>query len=77
MNSAHSAHVQAWLLLQDEQIAVGSVGPTYFVLRTPQQIPAGTAATLQVVVNHEPTSWQIILLDGAGDDTTVAYVRND
>lgn len=70
----HSAHVEAWLVYDQNKIAVGSVGPEKIELRSGADIPPGIYATLKIVVDHVPSSWQVCLPNGAVPfDLTVEY----
>ena len=70
----YSAKVRLSLMIADQRLSVGKVGPDSLFLREPRDIPAGTQATIIVSVDGEETHYPALLHDGASAESPrVAY----
>lgn len=61
---SYSADVQLNLLVENRVISLGQVGPQFAILTHPDDVPAGTNAVLEVIIDGYKNTWEICLVNG-------------
>lgn len=61
---SYSSEVRLELVLKDEVINLGQIGPDMAVLREPRELPP-CDAEIVMYVDGRPTRWPVRLVDGA------------
>jgi hypothetical protein len=60
-----SADVALNLVIEGRVIPLAKIGPGYAVLRRPEEIAPGTAASIFMTVDGREHQWQVVLPHGA------------
>jgi hypothetical protein len=64
-HDGYSATVEAYLVIGDSRFDVAQVAGGFLILRSPQEIPAGTHAELVISIDNELKKQSVVLGDGA------------